>query len=126
MTDKIVGNLIETSNEAAGYSLGPSEISEVLALRARVAKLEAALKETQISETSWREMAEYWETLCKASAPAWRNWRRRSLRSPRQPEETLLFGVLQTRFWRLSLESWTKPSKRRPNEDPQSQADQRG
>ena len=43
MTDKIVGKLIETSNEAAGYSLGPSEIGEVLALRARVAQLEAAL-----------------------------------------------------------------------------------
>ena len=39
------------------------------ALRARVAKLEAALKETQISEASWRELAEYWETLCKAVMP---------------------------------------------------------
>ena len=47
MTDKIVGKLIETSNEAAGYSLGPSEISEVLTLRARVAKLEAALQEAR-------------------------------------------------------------------------------
>ena len=44
-------------------------IDDILALRARVAKLEAALKEAQISETSWREMAEYWETLCKAVMP---------------------------------------------------------
>ena len=30
MTDKIVGNLIETSNEAAGYSLGPSTSSAAM------------------------------------------------------------------------------------------------
>ena len=67
MTDKIVGKLIETSNEAAGYSLGPSEISEVLALRARVAKLEAALALEHDKYVEWRGLAERYERERRAA-----------------------------------------------------------